>query len=148
MHLSRVFSVSLGTIAAAAVDILDTRQPIFLAEETPILNARLETAIWDILKEFRAPGGVVVALVRKTAQRTWQLESTGYGNATSHVDPTSTAPCSRSHLTQLRSSPSVLIFIPTLFPTRPPSTSTALNAPVLTWTDLCGVCACHRQLLI
>ncbi|KAJ6532493.1 hypothetical protein B0H19DRAFT_965776 [Mycena capillaripes] len=111
MHLSRVFSVSLGTIAAAAVDILDTRQPIFLAEETPILNARLETAIWDILKEFRAPGGVVVALVRKTAQRTWQLESTGYGNATSHVDPTSTAPCSRSHLTQLRSSPSVLIFI-------------------------------------
>ncbi|KAJ6563803.1 beta-lactamase/transpeptidase-like protein [Mycena capillaripes] len=88
MHLSRsMFSVSLGAIAAAAVDTLDTRQPISLADETPILNARLETAIWDILREFKTPGGVGVALVRKTAQGTWQLESTGYGNATSHGDP-------------------------------------------------------------
>ncbi|KAF8181390.1 beta-lactamase/transpeptidase-like protein [Mycena galopus ATCC 62051] len=86
MHLSRVFSVSLGAIAATAGYVLDTQQPISHADETAILSAHLETAIWDILKDFRIPGGVGVVMVRKTAQGTWQLESKGYGNATIHGD--------------------------------------------------------------
>ncbi|KAJ7136758.1 beta-lactamase/transpeptidase-like protein [Mycena epipterygia] len=64
MHLSRAFILAYPTETSA-----------------PILNARLDDAIWDILKEFKTPGGLAVAVVRKTAEGTWQLEIKGYGNA-------------------------------------------------------------------
>lgn len=88
MHFSpALFSVSLCAIVSAQ-SVLDSQQPLPLqvSYETPVLNARLDSAILDILKEFKTPGGVGVAVVSKTAQGTWQLESKGYGNATIRGD--------------------------------------------------------------
>jgi CubicO group peptidase (beta-lactamase class C family) len=81
MHLLLAFfSLSLGAVARA------TQEPFSLSDETPILSARLDSAIENILKEFQTPGGVGVAVVRKTAQGTWHVESKGYGNATAQGD--------------------------------------------------------------
>ncbi|KAF7349434.1 Beta-lactamase class penicillin binding protein [Mycena sanguinolenta] len=52
----------------------------------PILTARLDSTITNILQTFKTPGGVGVAVVRKTDQGAWQLESKGYGNATTYGD--------------------------------------------------------------
>ncbi|KAJ7895579.1 beta-lactamase/transpeptidase-like protein [Mycena olivaceomarginata] len=81
MHLLLAFfSLSLGAVARA------TQEPFSLSDEAPILSARLDSAIENILKEFQTPGGVGVAVVRKTAQGTWHVESKGYGNATAQGD--------------------------------------------------------------
>ncbi|KAF7350296.1 Beta-lactamase class penicillin binding protein [Mycena venus] len=83
MHLSRaLFSACLCIITVAAL----SQRPLFIANEPAVLNERLDSAILDILKEFKTPGGVGVAVVRKTAQGTWHLESKGYGNATAQGD--------------------------------------------------------------
>ncbi|KAJ7487901.1 beta-lactamase/transpeptidase-like protein [Mycena latifolia] len=82
MHLSRVLLlVSFSGLAAAAA-VSDFQQPLYLPENAPVLNARLDAAILDILHEYKTPGGVGVAVVRKTPEGTWKLESKGYGNAT------------------------------------------------------------------
>jgi CubicO group peptidase (beta-lactamase class C family) len=87
MHLLfALFSVSLCAVASAAPGVLDSQQPLSLSRDAPVLNSRLDDAILDILKEFKTPGGVGVAVVRKTTQGTWRLESKGYGNATAHGD--------------------------------------------------------------
>jgi CubicO group peptidase (beta-lactamase class C family) len=87
MHLScALFLISLCAIARAALGVLDSQQPLSPSNDAPVLGAYLDDAILDILKEFKTPGGVGVAVVRKTAQGTWQLESKGYGNATIHGD--------------------------------------------------------------
>ncbi|KAJ7096105.1 beta-lactamase/transpeptidase-like protein [Mycena epipterygia] len=68
MHLSSVFVLPwIATVAATA-----------FPESQP--SGKYD-AILNILNEFKTPGGVGVAVVRKTAEGTWQLESKGYGNA-------------------------------------------------------------------
>jgi CubicO group peptidase (beta-lactamase class C family) len=85
MHLlCALFSVSLCAVTTAATGVLDSQQPLSLSNDAPVLNSRLDNAILDILKETKTPGGIGIAVVRKTAQGTWQLESKGYGNATAH----------------------------------------------------------------
>ncbi|KAJ6536834.1 beta-lactamase/transpeptidase-like protein [Mycena capillaripes] len=61
-------------------------QHAFSLSDAPVLNPRLDDAILDILKEFKTPGGIGVAVVHKTAEGTWKLESKGYGNATHDGD--------------------------------------------------------------
>ncbi|KAJ6529161.1 beta-lactamase/transpeptidase-like protein [Mycena vulgaris] len=87
MHLSRalLLAPSFCGLAAAAVPAgLGLQQPFYLSdsEDAPVLNAKLDAAILDILKQFKTAGGVGVVVVRKTPQGTWKLESKGYGNAT------------------------------------------------------------------
>ncbi|KAF8193266.1 beta-lactamase/transpeptidase-like protein [Mycena galopus ATCC 62051] len=67
---------------ATPTDLGQRQQPFSLSNEPPVFSERLDSAILDILEEFKTPGGVGVAVVRKTAQGTWNLESKGYGNAT------------------------------------------------------------------
>ncbi|KAF8189864.1 beta-lactamase/transpeptidase-like protein [Mycena galopus ATCC 62051] len=75
-------------VSAIAVSAQNTPQQPFslpISNDT-LLTPQLDSAISDILKECKTPGGVGVAVVRKTAQGTWQLESKGYGNATGKGD--------------------------------------------------------------
>ncbi|KAF8193253.1 beta-lactamase/transpeptidase-like protein [Mycena galopus ATCC 62051] len=75
-------------VSAIAVSAQNTPQQPFslpISNDT-LLTPPLDSAISDILKECKTPGGVGVAVVRKTAQGTWQLESKGYGNATGKGD--------------------------------------------------------------
>ncbi|KAJ6529142.1 beta-lactamase/transpeptidase-like protein [Mycena vulgaris] len=86
MHLSRALSLVpfFCGLAAAAVAGLGPQHPFRLSDsaDAPVLSAKLDAAILDILKEFKTAGGVGVAVVRKTPQGMWKLESKGYGNAT------------------------------------------------------------------
>ncbi|KAJ6529134.1 beta-lactamase/transpeptidase-like protein [Mycena vulgaris] len=86
MHLSRALLLvpSFCGLAATALASLGSQQPFHLSdsEDAPVLNVKLDAAILDILKEFKTAGGVGVAVVHKTPQGTWKLESKGYGNAT------------------------------------------------------------------
>ncbi|KAJ7460091.1 beta-lactamase/transpeptidase-like protein [Mycena galericulata] len=59
-----------------------SQQPFSFSDGNEALNAHVDSAILDILKEFKTPGGVGVAVVRKTDEGIWKLESKGYGNAT------------------------------------------------------------------
>ncbi|KAJ6626811.1 beta-lactamase/transpeptidase-like protein [Mycena sp. CBHHK59/15] len=74
----------IATTASPAFS--ETQQPLSLSTEAshdvPILSPSLDAVIVDILKEFKTPGGVGVAVVHRTAQGNWKLESKGYGNAT------------------------------------------------------------------
>ncbi|KAJ7021657.1 beta-lactamase/transpeptidase-like protein [Mycena alexandri] len=80
MYFSRALFPAL--ICAIAATAQDAQQPLSLDNVSPILTPHLDAAILDILKKFKTPGGVGVAVVRKTAQGTWQVETKGYGNAT------------------------------------------------------------------
>ncbi|KAJ6484471.1 beta-lactamase/transpeptidase-like protein [Mycena vitilis] len=84
----RLFRVLIPTVcvAAATDGVHAAQQPLSRPQQRPVLNAHLDDAILAILKEFKTPGGVGVAVVHKTAQGTWQLESKGYGNATAQGD--------------------------------------------------------------
>jgi hypothetical protein len=46
-----------------------------------ILNTRVNAAISSILKEFKTPGGVGVAVVQKSQDSGWRIETRGYGLA-------------------------------------------------------------------
>ncbi|KAJ7337586.1 hypothetical protein DFH08DRAFT_659092, partial [Mycena albidolilacea] len=46
-----------------------------------LLNARVDTAISSILKDFKTPGGVAVAVVQKSQDSSWRVETKGYGLA-------------------------------------------------------------------
>ncbi|KAJ7773827.1 beta-lactamase/transpeptidase-like protein [Mycena metata] len=76
--LLSVFPALLSLVAGGQA----SQQPLSQDTATPILTPRLDAAIWDILHEFKTPGGVGVAVVHKTAEGIWHLESRGYGNAT------------------------------------------------------------------
>ncbi|KAJ7032461.1 beta-lactamase/transpeptidase-like protein [Mycena alexandri] len=80
MYFSRALFLAL--VCAIAAIAQDAQQPLSLDNASPILTPHLDAAILDILKKFKTPGGVGVAVVRKTAQGTWQVETKGYGNAT------------------------------------------------------------------
>ncbi|KAJ7155199.1 beta-lactamase/transpeptidase-like protein [Mycena filopes] len=83
MHFSRAFlSLLACALAASAQD--SQQHPLSLNADAsnPILTPSLDAAIWDILNEFKTPGGVGVAVVRRNAGGTWQVETKGYGNAT------------------------------------------------------------------
>ncbi|KAJ7686213.1 beta-lactamase/transpeptidase-like protein [Mycena rosella] len=96
MRLSlAVLFASFSRIAAGAAVSpgLETQHPLqglgsHLSDDRPILNAHLDAEILRILKEFKTPGGVGVAVVHKTPQGTWKLESKGYGNATDGAEVT------------------------------------------------------------
>ncbi|KAL4255394.1 hypothetical protein AB1N83_013511, partial [Pleurotus pulmonarius] len=47
----------------------------------PILNADIDAFINDLLSDWHSPGGVSVAVVRKTGNDTWNVETKGYGVA-------------------------------------------------------------------
>lgn len=47
----------------------------------PILNAEIDAFINDLLTDWNSPGGVSVAVVRKTGNDTWNVETKGYGVA-------------------------------------------------------------------
>ncbi len=85
--LNALVAISICTIAGAAPDVSPLQRPLSLTPNGPsVLNARLDSAILDILQEFKTPGGVGVAVVSENAQGSWQLESKGYGNATAYGD--------------------------------------------------------------
>ncbi|KAJ6476921.1 beta-lactamase/transpeptidase-like protein [Mycena sanguinolenta] len=92
MPLLRVFKVLvfLSPVVARATQgpYVHAQQQQFSIDtlSPPILTTRLDNAITNILQSLKTPGGVGVALVRKTDQGTWQLESKGYGNATVNGD--------------------------------------------------------------
>ncbi|KAF9496817.1 hypothetical protein BDN71DRAFT_1505490 [Pleurotus eryngii] len=48
---------------------------------SPILNAEIDAFINDLLTDWNSPGGVSVAVVRKTRNNTWNVETKGYGVA-------------------------------------------------------------------
>ncbi|KAJ7827207.1 hypothetical protein B0H13DRAFT_1480021, partial [Mycena leptocephala] len=49
---------------------------------TPILNSEVDASIESILKSFKSPGGVAVAVVRRSEQGFgWDVETKGYGIA-------------------------------------------------------------------
>lgn len=47
----------------------------------PLLNADIDAFINDLLSDWNSPGGVSVAVVRKTGNDTWNVETKGYGVA-------------------------------------------------------------------
>ena len=47
----------------------------------PILNAEIDAFINDLLTDWNSLGGVSVAVVRKTGNDTWNVETKGYGVA-------------------------------------------------------------------
>ncbi len=47
----------------------------------PILNAEIDAFINDLLSDWNSPGGVSVAVVRKTGNDTRNVETKGYGVA-------------------------------------------------------------------
>lgn len=47
-----------------------------------ILTAEIDSFIQDTLSEWNSPGGVSVAMVRKTIDGSWNIETKGYGIAT------------------------------------------------------------------
>ncbi|KAF7350287.1 Beta-lactamase class penicillin binding protein [Mycena venus] len=64
MHLScPLFLVSLCTITVATQNIPGSQQPVSLFDESSVLTARFDSAISGILKEFKTPGGVGVAVL-------------------------------------------------------------------------------------
>ncbi|KAJ7448276.1 beta-lactamase/transpeptidase-like protein [Mycena galericulata] len=82
MH--RPFQVLGGTlVAAVAANLARFQQPLFAAEKkgTNILNAEVDAAIASILEDFKTPGGVGVAFVRKQEDGSWDVETKGYGIA-------------------------------------------------------------------
>ncbi|KDQ24632.1 hypothetical protein PLEOSDRAFT_1047810 [Pleurotus ostreatus PC15] len=48
---------------------------------SPILNAEIDAFINGLLTDWNSPGGVSVAVVRKTGNDTWNVETKGYGVA-------------------------------------------------------------------
>ncbi|KAJ7820018.1 hypothetical protein B0H14DRAFT_3736395 [Mycena olivaceomarginata] len=57
------------------------QQPFSHDSRTKILNSRVDAAISSILKDFKTPGGVAVAVVQKSQDSGWRVETKGYGLA-------------------------------------------------------------------
>ncbi|KAF7345808.1 Beta-lactamase class penicillin binding protein [Mycena venus] len=47
----------------------------------PILTSKIDASIESILKSFKSPGGAAVAIVRRSEQGSWDVETKGYGIA-------------------------------------------------------------------
>ncbi|KAJ7742546.1 hypothetical protein B0H16DRAFT_1251218, partial [Mycena metata] len=46
-----------------------------------LLNAKIDAAISSILQNFKSPGGVGVAVVQKSRENGWVVETKGHGIA-------------------------------------------------------------------
>ena len=53
-----------------------------LGTDGPILNSNISAFINKLLTEYESPGGIGVAVVGKTPNGTWNVETKGYGIAT------------------------------------------------------------------
>jgi len=53
-----------------------------LTTDGPILSSNVSAFINQLLTEYGSPGGIGVAVVGKTAGRTWNIETKGYGVTT------------------------------------------------------------------
>ncbi|KAF8183036.1 beta-lactamase/transpeptidase-like protein [Mycena galopus ATCC 62051] len=73
---------SVPLLCAAAEAVAD-QQPFKFADDsrTKILDARIDAAINSILNDFNTPGGVGVAVVHKSQDSGWRVETKGYGLA-------------------------------------------------------------------
>ncbi|KAJ7766340.1 beta-lactamase/transpeptidase-like protein [Mycena maculata] len=84
MHLLRILA-GVPVVAAAAANFGRLQRPFKLFDtkkQTNLLNAEVDSAINSILKDFKSPGGVGVAVVRRHKDRSgWNVETKGYGNA-------------------------------------------------------------------
>ncbi|KAJ7059265.1 beta-lactamase/transpeptidase-like protein [Mycena amicta] len=67
---------TISKVAASA----DTQQPLHV-DKRILLSPDVDEAIETILKDFRTPGGVGVAVVHKDAAGEWNVETKGYGFA-------------------------------------------------------------------
>ncbi|KAF8879112.1 beta-lactamase/transpeptidase-like protein [Infundibulicybe gibba] len=48
---------------------------------TPVLDTAMETFVNQILTEWGSPGGIAIAVVRRSSQGGWNVETKGYGTA-------------------------------------------------------------------
>jgi CubicO group peptidase (beta-lactamase class C family) len=77
MHLLLSAIVLQTAIICTAVSNFK-QQPFSHDSRTKILNARIDAAISSILKDFKTPGGVAVAVVQKSQDSGWRVETKGY----------------------------------------------------------------------
>ena len=57
---------------------------VAFAQRTLLLNDETNAFINQLFRDFNSPGGAAVAVVRKDAHGTWNVETKGYGTATAN----------------------------------------------------------------
>ncbi|KAJ7118438.1 beta-lactamase/transpeptidase-like protein [Mycena crocata] len=83
MHffLQTIILASASLVSAAVADLTQPQQAEISRAHRHILNPTIDAAIKSILKDYKSPGGVGVAVVQKSEQGRWTVEAKGYGIA-------------------------------------------------------------------
>ncbi|KAJ7579245.1 beta-lactamase/transpeptidase-like protein [Mycena floridula] len=62
--------------------VIAQQTPLFSPPERRILNYEIDRFVEDLLAGWNSPGGISVAVVQRTIDDTWHVETKGYGNST------------------------------------------------------------------